>query len=119
MHHDVLESERVPEIVFHLERVEGELVLAGTSDLVLVGTVSLHGEEHELSFPASVRCDGPRLAGTAHVAIPFVSWGLEDPSFFLFRVDKEVQVELEVEGSVTDAGPTGAVAGSEGTVGAP
>jgi len=103
MHRDVLASDRYPEIVLHLEQVNGELDLAGTSDLVLVGTIELHGEEHAFSFPSRVTCDKGRLTGSARFVIPYVAWGLEDPSFLVFRVAKEVEVELEVEGELRDA----------------
>jgi len=42
---------------------------------------------------------------TAHgqFDIPYVEWGLKDPSTFILRVAKEVQVTIETEGTIVVA----------------
>jgi len=32
---------------------------------------------------------------TTKFSVPFVKWGMKDPSTFVFRVDKDVQLEVE------------------------
>lgn len=100
MHNKVLESALFPEITFVPHHIEGTLQPQGQSDLQLVGTMEIHGTGHDLVIPATVRMEQGRLTGTAQFTIPFVEWGLKDPSVFIFRVKKEVQVTLELVGSV-------------------
>lgn len=98
MHREVLESERYPEIVFTPSSVAGHLAPQGTSHVTLAGTVSLHGGSHPLSIPTDVTVDGDRVTATGTFAVPYVEWGLEDPSAFILRVEKHVDVTLEAVG---------------------
>ncbi len=104
MHNKVLESATYPEIVFVVHRLDGTLQPQGESEITLQGTIDLHGTPHELAIPAVVRIEGDRLSGTAQFTIPFVEWGLNDPSVFIFRVKKEVQVTLDLNGTVVSGG---------------
>jgi polyisoprenoid-binding protein YceI len=63
MHREVLESDRYPEIVFRPDRVDGAVLLSGTSSVHVHGIFAIHGAEHELTVPAEVkiaRVIGPR-----------------------------------------------------------
>lgn len=105
MHEKVLESAAFPEIVFVARRFDGTLEPQGESRITLEGTMELLGTPHAFAIPAVVRMEDDRLSGTAQFTIPFVDWGLEDPSVFIFRVKKEVQVSLDLAGTLT-AGAT-------------
>jgi polyisoprenoid-binding protein YceI len=105
MHRDVLESERYPDLVFRPDRIDGKVALRGASDFQLHGKFILHGSEHELTVPVHAELDGDRWNGTAKFNIPFVDWGLKDPSNFLLRVKHEVEIEIQLKGTLE----TGAV----------
>lgn len=100
MHQQVLESRQFPEIVFSPERVQGSLTDRGISQMKVAGTIRLHGHAHEMTLVLSVERSGQDLKVTTHFAVPFVSWGLKDPSTFLLRVDKIVNVEVQAAGSI-------------------
>ena len=96
MHADVLESERYPEIVLIPERFEvarsEEKMLAG----VLRGRMRIQGASHPVAIPLEARRLGPdraRIGGSFQV--PFVAWGLQDPSNFLLRVEDTVRVRFD------------------------
>lgn len=101
----VLETDSYPFILFEPERVRGEFQESGTSEIELVGTVTLLGAEHEMTLPATVESDGEHLSFQSHFVVPYVAWGLHDPSFLVLRVAKEVDVEVVAEG---DLGPDAA-----------
>jgi len=100
MHAKVLESEKYPHIVFTPERVEGELAATGHSEITLHGSVSIHGDEHPVELKVDVLRDGDRVSGTFSFAVPFVAWGMRDPSVFVLRVAKEVEVTVNFQGSL-------------------
>jgi polyisoprenoid-binding protein YceI len=103
MHTKVLESEKFPEIVFTPEEIEGQLVATGSGPITLRGTVTLLGEKHPISIDAHVARQGDLVTAIFAVPVPFVEWGLEDPSVFLLRTDKVVSVEVEAHGTLEEA----------------
>jgi polyisoprenoid-binding protein YceI len=103
MHSDVLESARFPDIVLIPDRLEGDLPAEGEGDVTLSGTLEIHGAGHPVRVPARVRVAAGRLTGTARFTIPYVAWGMKDPSVFILRVKKEVAITLELSGLLTPA----------------
>ncbi len=99
MHEEILESDRYPEIVLTLTHVEGTPAPRGESDLTLRGTMDIHGGTHDIRIPAHVRVDGPDVSGTARFDVPYVDWGMKDPSVFVLRVEKHVHVTVTFSGS--------------------
>ena len=103
MHKKVLESERYPLIVFAPERLEGTLAASGASEVDLVGSISIIGSEHPMSLPTKVVIDGDHMTAETTFRVPYVAWGMEDPSILFLRVAKEVEVSISAAGSITTA----------------
>ena len=103
MHRKVLESGRFGRFVLEARRLEGELDLAGTSRVVIHGDLRIHGGSHPVTMPAEVTVDGERVTATATLEVPYVAWGLKNPSKLLLRVSKSVQVDITVAGTLTPA----------------
>ena len=97
MHDSVLLSADHPVIVLRAESIEGSLELDGTSEVVLVGTLELIGAEHPVRVPMTVTIDGGTASVDATFTVPYVEWGLKDPSTFVLRVGKEVPVTIKAE----------------------
>lgn len=98
----VLQAARHPEIRF--EATGFELRQAGRDEMrfVLAGTLTLLGRAHpvELETHARRRPDDSWKA-RANLHVPYVEWGLEDPSMPLLAVDKHVTVEIKAVGSLS------------------
>jgi polyisoprenoid-binding protein YceI len=100
MHKEILESQKYPEAVFAPDSVQGRLATEGESKLDVHGAFKIHGAEHELTLQFLVDPQGGgRYTATARFSIPFVEWGIKDPSNFLIHVDKKV--DMEVKASAT------------------
>ena len=97
MHADILESARYPEIVFTPDRVEGAVARQGASQIEVHGTIRIHGAEHEVTLPVHVEmtqmANGPATA-TIHFTIPYVKWGLKNPSTLFLRVSDKVVIDI-------------------------
>jgi hypothetical protein len=70
----------------------------GTADNT--STSPPNGDEHPLTVSAEVLTEGERVEATASFEVPYVAWGLRDPSVFLLRVAKSVTVTVELAGTV-------------------
>jgi len=108
MHKKVLESDRFALIRFTPERLVGELAEQGASEVELVGTVELLGREHPLSLPAKVEIAGDTASVETHFVVPYVDWGLRDPSFLFLKVAKSVEVTINGSGALVP--PTDVIA---------
>jgi polyisoprenoid-binding protein YceI len=98
MHEKVLESATYPAAVFRAESVEGDVAPTGPSQVTLGGTLSFHGAEHKMKLPAKIQMRDGRLQADTTLAIPYVEWGLHDPSLMILRVAKVVQVKVAAIG---------------------
>jgi len=105
MHRKVLRTGEHPIAVLRVMGFEGDLAPSGTSRITLRGEMVLLEKAHEVEIPAEVTITGDRVDVHATFEVPYVAWGLEDPSAFLLRVDKTVQVEVEAEGALSDLQP--------------
>lgn len=104
MHKEVLEDDKYPLAVFRAERVRGNVAPEGTSQITLDGTLSFHGSDHKMSLPAKVEVHNGRLKAETSFPVPFIEWGLHDPSIVFLRVAKVVSVKVVAQGSLETAG---------------
>ncbi len=62
--------------------------------------VGRSGDDHAATLVAQISRNGDRLHAILNLSVPFVEWGMVDPSFFLFRVAKVVEVSIEMDGTL-------------------
>jgi polyisoprenoid-binding protein YceI len=98
MHAEVLETGRFPTIVFKAHRVEGVVVDPGRSELRIVGVMSLHGADHPMTLSTTVESADGRMRGELKFPIPYVEWGMHDPSLLVARAAKTVDILVRAEG---------------------
>jgi polyisoprenoid-binding protein YceI len=103
MHREVLESAHFPEMVFRPDHLEGALSASGTSNLQVHGILLVHGASHEITIPAQVEIQASDWKLSAHFVIPYVKWGMKNPSSYLLRVSESVEIVIQASGS--DAWP--------------
>ncbi|HEX3470567.1 MAG TPA: YceI family protein [Silvibacterium sp.] len=99
MHRDVLESEKYPQAIFHPAKVTGALK-AGTQNITVEGTLTIHGADHPLRLDTKVQVNGRDAIATTHFSVPYVAWGMKDPSTLVLRVAKEVDVDVIAKGEI-------------------
>jgi polyisoprenoid-binding protein YceI len=100
MHREVLESDRFPEIAFRPDRVEGTVPAQGKSSVRVHGIFNIHGSDHELTVPAEVEMFPDHWTATLHFAVPYVNWGIKNPSTLFLKVSESVDIDLTAMGSV-------------------
>jgi YceI-like domain len=100
MHKEILESSQYSEVAFRPDRADGTIVAQGNSTLKLHGIFSLHGADHVLDVPAQATLKDDQWKGTATFEVPYIEWGLKNPSNFLLKVKPVVEVQLDLAGSI-------------------
>jgi polyisoprenoid-binding protein YceI len=103
MHKEILQTGKYPDVVFRPTQLEGKVVPSGPSDGKLHGLFVFHGSEHALTAEVHAELSGDRWKGTGKFEVPYVVWGIKDPSNFLLKVKHVVNVDLEMAGAVRDA----------------
>jgi hypothetical protein len=63
--------------------------------------VTILGKQHPWDLPAHVESDGTRLEIHSEAEVPYVEWGMHDPSILILRVAKVVNVSITAEGSLS------------------
>jgi polyisoprenoid-binding protein YceI len=100
MHKEILESAKYAEVIFRPTQIEGRVAGSGASDVKLHGIFSIHGSDHELAAMVHVEISPDRWKGSCTFDVPYIAWGIKNPSNFLLKVKPVVNVEMETAGSI-------------------
>ena len=100
MHQEILESHRYPDIVFSPVQVRGSVAPQGESTVQVDGTFTIHGASHLITVTAVVRVTRDSFTVSTHFLVPYVQWGMHDPSTFILTVGKQVQIHFEATGRI-------------------
>jgi polyisoprenoid-binding protein YceI len=103
MHQKVLETDRFSDITFQPQSYTGTIAATGDSTIQVTGTFTLHGTPHDFTVPMQVHIDGQNLTAKGSFIVPYVKWGLKDPSVFILKVAKEVHIDLNLVGTLSPA----------------
>jgi polyisoprenoid-binding protein YceI len=101
MHDEVLESNRYPAMFFHPTQLKGSFKPGeATRQLQAQGSFNIHGADHALEMPVKVEIAGEIVTATARFTVPYVAWGMKNPSKLLLRVSKQVEIEVIARGTI-------------------
>jgi polyisoprenoid-binding protein YceI len=100
MKRDYLETTKFPLATFEPQAVTGFNPAADTQKITVAGTFTLHGSAHPMTLDFDVSHSGAQITTTTHFSIPYVAWGIRNPSIAFVRVEKEVTMEVIAKGSL-------------------
>ncbi len=98
---DILDAPHFAETSFAPHSYQGTIVPSGDSTIQVAGVFTLHGTPHDLTVPMQIHIDGTKCTAKGHFVVPYVQWGLKDPSTFILRVGKEVSIDLVLVGQIS------------------
>lgn len=104
MHSSILESKLFPRIVFRPDSVSGQIPLQGAGKLAVHGAFELHGKTHDFTLPVEVDVNAAQIVVKSKFQVPYVQWGLKNPSTFILKVDDKVLIELTASGRAVPEG---------------
>jgi polyisoprenoid-binding protein YceI len=100
MHQSVLESAQYRTITFRPTRLIGTFQPNQAQTLTVDGVFNLHGQDHPLQLTVNILPNSNAISVVAHFDVPYVQWGLKDPSTFVLRVSKDVSVDIEATAQI-------------------
>jgi polyisoprenoid-binding protein YceI len=103
MHKDILQSQKFPEIIFTPQRFKGTFAKTGRSHLDVEGEFTIHGESHPMTLAVELDSGNSTIADTSF-DVPYVKWGMKNPSTFFLRVSDKVQISIHAVARMTNAG---------------
>jgi hypothetical protein len=59
---------------------------------------NIHGAEHEITIPVRIEMSPGQWTVTSHFTVPYVKWGMKNPSTFLLRVNQLVDIDIQASG---------------------
>ena len=104
MRKNVLEAQRYPEITFVPQHFTLEMRSGGQFQATMQGVLTLHGGRHDIDLIAQGQLVGDKLTATAHFSVPYVDWGMKDPSILFLTVAKQVDIDIATSGNVAWTG---------------
>jgi polyisoprenoid-binding protein YceI len=100
MNSDVLDTDHFAEVTFAPSSYQGAIQPSGDSTIQVTGVFTLHGSAHDLTLPMQIHIDGTNMTAKGHFTVPYVKWGLKDPSIFILKVAKDVDIDLTLSGQL-------------------
>ena len=95
MTREVLEAQKYPTISFLPKQVIGAVNSTGISNVQVKGIFRIHGQDHEMTLPATVHPSDGVLQAQLRFDVPYVAWGMKNPSTFILTVEKVVHIEID------------------------
>jgi polyisoprenoid-binding protein YceI len=101
MNKDILKVEQYATVSFEPKTYTGAIALSGDSKLQVTGIFTLLGTPHEITIPILVHLEGTAATAKAHFVVPYVKWGLKNPSFLIWKADDDVAIDLYLAGRLS------------------
>lgn len=101
MNKDILKVVQYATVSFEPKSYAGTIAASGGSTIQVSGTFTLLGTPHEITVPMQVHLDGGGATAKGHFVVPYVQWGLKNPSFLIWKAENDVAVDLNLAGSIS------------------
>ena len=101
MNKDILKVEQYATVSFEPKTYTGAIARSGDSAIQVTGIFTLLGTPHQITIPIFVRLEGTTATAKAHFVVPYIQWGLKDPSFMFWKADKDVAIDLFLAGRLS------------------
>ena len=101
MNKDILKVEQHATVSFEPKTYTGTIAPSGESTIQVTGIFTLLGTPHEITIPMLIHLDGASATAKAHFVVPYIQWGLEDPSFMIWKADHDVAIDLNLVGTIS------------------
>jgi polyisoprenoid-binding protein YceI len=102
MRNDELKAKLFPNTTFAPTQLYGKIPSSGEASVLVDGMFTLVGQIHPLEVPLKLHIEGQRCTATGSFVVPYVRWGLKDPSTFILKVATDVTIQVVLQGTLQD-----------------
>ena len=100
MNKDILKVDQFATVSFAPKAYNGTMAASGDSTIQVSGVFTLLGTAHDLTIPMQIHIDGSKATAKAQFVVPYVQWGLKNPSFLIWKAENDVAIDLSLVGQV-------------------
>jgi hypothetical protein len=104
MNKDILKVDQFATVSFAPKRYNGIIAASGDSTIQVSGLFTLLATAHDLTIPMQIHVDGTKATVKAQFVVPYVQWGLKNPSFLIWKAENEVAIDLNLVGQISNYG---------------
>ena len=101
MNKEILQVEQYATVSFEPKSYAGVIAPSGDSTIQVIGIFTLLGTPHEITVPMLVHLDGASATAKTHFVVPYVQWGVKNPSFLIWKADNDVAIDIFLTGRLS------------------
>jgi len=101
MDKDILKVDQYTTVSFAPKAYTGSIAPSGDSSIQVSGVFTLLGTPHDLTIPMRVHIEGSKATVRAQFVVPYVQWGLKNPSFMIWKAENDVAIDLYLVGQLS------------------
>jgi hypothetical protein len=101
MNKDILKVDQFTTVSFAPKTYDGTIAGSGDSTIQVSGVFTLIGTAHDLTIPMQIHIDGSKATAKAQFVVPYVQWGLKNPSFLIWKAENDVVIDLNLVGQIS------------------
>ena len=101
MNKDILKVDQFTTVSFAPKAYTGTIAASGDSTIQVSGVFTLLGTPHDVTIPIRIHMDGLKATAKGHLIVPYVQWGLKNPSFLIWKAEDNVDVDIDLVGEIS------------------
>jgi hypothetical protein len=102
MNKEILKVDQFTTVSFAPKTYTGTIAPSGDSTIQVSGVFTLLGTPHDLAIPMQIHRDGTTATAKAEFIIPYVQWGLKNPSLLIWKAENDVTIDLNLVGQIAN-----------------
>ena len=102
MNKDILKGDQYTTVSFAPKTYTGTIAPSGDSTIQVNGVFTLLGNPHDLTIPIRIHMDGSKATAKAQFVVPYVQWGLKNPSFLIWKAENDVEMDINLVGQISN-----------------
>jgi polyisoprenoid-binding protein YceI len=102
MNNDILKVDQYATVSFAPKTYAGTIGPSGDSTIQVSGVFTLLGTPHDLTIPMQIHIEQSKATAKAQFVVPYVQWGLKNPSFLFWKAENDVAIDLNLVGQVSN-----------------